>query len=180
MKKMMFAAATASDDPQALRQDLQESDSAEMRRRRAVIALNLAGLASMGLVTLLQSGLARRLPEPRGAKVLGRPVKTWEVNSSDTAYGYGTPDGTLALMAHAATIALAAAGDDNRVRDRPWLPVALAVLSGAQAAVAAKYLFHQMPKVDRAWCPYCVMDAVTMVAGFILSIPDAVRALRAD
>jgi len=35
------------------------------------------------------------------------------------------------------------------------------LVAGAQATIAAKYLFYQMPKVDKAWCPYCIADAVT-------------------
>jgi uncharacterized membrane protein len=51
------------------------------------------------------------------------------------------------------------------------------VLSGAQAAVAAKYLFYQMPYVDRAWCPYCIVHALTHFATFALTLPETTEAL---
>lgn len=177
MKRLMLKAATDIDDPQRLRRDIQETDTPDMRRRKALVAVNLAGLLSMGLVSLLQMGMVRRLPEP-SARVFGLPMKTKKVNFSDAAFGYGAPDGTINLVAHSTNIALAAAGDANRARTRPWLPIALAIGSAMQAGVAAKYLFHQMPKVDRAWCPYCVLDAATHLATFALAVPEAVKALR--
>jgi uncharacterized membrane protein len=157
MKRLMLKAATDIDDPQRLRHDIQETDSPEMRRRRAIVALNLVGIASMGLVSLLQMKMLRRLPEPP-IRLFGLPMKTKKVNFSDAAFGYGAPDGTINLVAHSMNAALAAAGDADRARNRPWIPLVLAASSAAQAGVAAKYLFHDMPKVDRAWCPYCMVD----------------------
>jgi len=177
MKQLMLRAATDLEDPQELRRDIQETDSPDMRRRKAIVAANLIGLASMGLVSLLQMGMVRRLPEPR-VRMFGLPMKTKKVNFSDAAFGYGAPDGAINLVAHSTNIALAAAGDADRARSRPWIPIVLAIGSGAQAGVAAKYLFHQMPKVDRAWCPYCVVDAVTHMTTFALALPEAVKALR--
>lgn len=34
-----------------------------------------------------------------------------------------------------------------------------------------------MPKVDKAWCPYCVVDALTHFATVALTIPEAAKAL---
>ncbi len=39
-------------------------------------------------------------------------------------------------------------------RTRPWPPLLAAGLAGAQAVAAAKYLFRQMPKMDKGWCGY--------------------------
>lgn len=177
MKHLMLKAATDFKDPQQLRRDIQETESPDMRRRKAIVAVNLIGLLSMGLVSLLQMGMVRRLPEP-SVRIFGLPVKTKAVNFSDAAFGYGAPDGAINLVAHSTNIALAAAGDADRARTRPWLPLALAIGSAAQAGVATKYLFHQMPKVDRAWCPYCVVDAATHFATFALAVPEAISALR--
>jgi hypothetical protein len=35
----------------------------------------------------------------------------------------------------------------------------------------------EMPKVDRAWCPYCVLDALTHFATFALTLPEARKAI---
>ena len=65
---------------QQLRHDLRQADDAEMRRRRAIIGLSLVGMATMTLVSLLQTGIVRHLPDP--------PVGDFhsdETNLSDTA-----------------------------------------------------------------------------------------------
>src|SRR5919201_619677 len=50
--------------PQRLRVQIQESEGDEMRRRRAIVVVNLIGIATMALTTLLQTGIVRRLPDP--------------------------------------------------------------------------------------------------------------------
>src|SRR3546814_7620512 len=102
-----------------------------------------------------------------------------KVNSSNEAYGYGMPDGPLTLAAHSANVVLAAAGPPERYQDRPWIPLLASMISGTQAAVAAKYLFYTMPKVDKAWCPYCITDALTHFATFALTLPETGKALVA-
>jgi hypothetical protein len=34
-----------------------------------------------------------------------------------------------------------------------------------------------MPKVDRAWCPYCSADALAHFATFALTLPEAGKAV---
>src|SRR4051812_9314007 len=99
MKRLMLKAATNIEDPQELRRDIQVTDDPDMRRRKAIVAANLVGLASMGLVSLLQMGMVGRLPEP-AFRAFGLPIKTKKVNFSDAAFGYGAPDGTINLVAH--------------------------------------------------------------------------------
>ncbi|MGQ9364707.1 vitamin K epoxide reductase family protein [Azospirillum sp. ST 5-10] len=160
--------------PQELRRRVQRGRGSEMALRRATVATSLVGMASMAAVTLFQTGVIRRLPDPPTR----RPhFDTAKVNGSDEAWGYGMPDGPITLAMHAANLVLAAAGPPERVRTRPWLPIAAAVFSGAQAAVAAKYLFHTMPKVDRAWCPYCVTDALMHFGTFAFTLTEAAQAV---
>jgi uncharacterized membrane protein len=172
----LFMKATSPDyTPQMLRAELQQDESAAMKRRRAIVGASMVGGVAMGIVTLLQMGVVRHLPDPPTRKP---NFDTDKVNSSDEAYGYGMPDGPLALAMHSLNLALAAAGPPNRAKRRPYLPIAAALASGAQAAVAGKYLFYTMPKVDKAWCPYCITDAVTHFATFALTIPEAMQALK--
>jgi uncharacterized membrane protein len=160
--------------PRELREALQHDASREMRLRRAQIVVNLIGIASMALTTLLQTGVVKRLPDPPRGK-----FDTKKVNSSDEAYSYGGPDSPVNITAHAVNILLASTGAADRARRHPWLPLLAATLAGAQAAVAAKYLFYQMPAVDEAWCPYCITDALMHFANFGLTVPEAAAALRA-
>lgn len=161
--------------PEQLCQRLQTDGSAEMRNRRALTLAALAGIASMAVVTLKQMGIIGHLPDP---PVNVPHFHSDKVNSTDEAYGWGMPDGPLTLAAHGITLALAAAGPPERARRRPWLPLLAAAMALPQAAIAAKYLFHRMPKVDKAWCPYCVADALVHFATLGLTVPEAATALR--
>ena len=95
-----------------------------------------------------------RLPDP--------PVKGFDsdrVNSSETAYKLGAPDGTLSLATLAMNVPLASYGGENRVRKMPWVPL-LAVVKAGVEAVAAGWYFYQMPTKEKAWCPYCITGAI--------------------
>lgn len=147
--------------------------STSMNRRRGVVAASLVGIAAMGLTTMLQMGMVKRLPDPPLRK-----FRTRRVNLSDEAFGYGGPDSPVVILAHAFNLLLATTGGADRARRDPWLPLLAAGMAGAQAGVAAKYLFHQMPYVDRAYCPYCIADAMTHFATFGLVLPEALEAIE--
>lgn len=161
-------------DPEELKHQVQTDKSREMQFRRGIVAVSLVGIGAMAIVSLLQTGIVRHLPDP---PVDEPNFDSDKVNSSKEAYSYGMPDGPLTLAAHATTLAIAAAGPPDRYRKRPWLPLLASALALPQAAIAAKYLFYQMPKVDKAWCPYCVVDAIAHFATVVLTLPEAAKAL---
>jgi uncharacterized membrane protein len=155
--------------PGELRQALQEQKTPNLRRRRAIIGFSLFGMASMAAVSALQTGLVRHLPDP--------PIGGFDsdkVNSSDTAYQLGVPDGTLSLASLAANIPLAACGGAIR---SPWLPLVACAKAGVEAMVAGWY-FYQMPTKEKAWCGYCITGAIANAAIFALTIPEALDAVR--
>ncbi|MDQ6733902.1 MAG: vitamin K epoxide reductase family protein [Nitrospirota bacterium] len=159
---------------QQLRQELQDGDTGDLRRRRGIVALSLIGMASMAAVTLYQMGLIRHLPDP--------PLSRFDsdrVNASDTAYQYGVPDGTLTLAGHATNAVMAAFGGIRRAAEQPWVPIAASGKAGVEAAIAAKYLFYQMPVVEKKWCGYCIVDALMHIGSFALTLPEAARAVSA-
>ena len=158
-------------EPQLLRRELQESDTPEMQKRRAVIVASLAGSASMAAVTLLQTGIIKHLPDP--------PFGNFDsdrVNSSDTAYRFGLPDGSISLASLALNIPIAAFGGVERVRKHPWLSIFAAGKALAEA-VAASWYFYQMPAKEKAWCGYCISGALANIAIAALTIPEAREAL---
>ncbi|HEV7265207.1 MAG TPA: vitamin K epoxide reductase family protein [Falsiroseomonas sp.] len=159
--------------PSRLKEQILYDDSDAMRLRRAAAAVSLLGIAMMTATTLLQTGIVRRLPDP--------PIRgfdTRKVNTSDEAYSYGGPDSPINILMHAVNLVLATTGGPDRAREQPWLPLLAAAVEAPQSAVAAKYLFRQMPKVDNAWCPYCIVDALTHFATLALVVPEAARAAR--
>lgn len=174
-QQLLREALSGDMEPRELQRRMQNDESRNMRLRRGAVMVSLAGIASMAIVSLYQTGRVRHLPDP--------PTR-WphfhsdKVNASEEAFGYGMPDGPITLVAHAVNLALASAGPPDRAKSRPWLPLLAAALSAPQAAVAAKYLFYQMPQVDEAWCPYCVLDALTHFATLGLVAPEAVEAAR--
>lgn len=158
--------------PRQLRMEIRNDRSRNMQLRRGVTAVSLLGIATMAATTLLQMGVFRRLPDPP----IGN-FDTRKVNTSDEAYSYGGPDSPVNILAHAVNLLIASTGSPERARKFPWLPIMAAAVEAPQTAVAAKYLFHQMPKVDKAWCPYCIVDALTHFATFGLLLPEAREAL---
>ena len=157
--------------PQQLRHQLQQEHTSDLRRRRSIIGLSLVGMASMTAVTLLQTGIVKHLPDP--------PVGNFDsdrVNSSDTAYRLGAPDGSISLATLAANIPNAAFGGTDRAQTKPWVPLVAAVKAAGEA-VAASWYFYQMPAKEKAWCGYCIVGAIANIGIAALTIPEARKAL---
>ncbi len=172
MKNEMTRTLTGELEPQQLRRELQRGSSDDLRRRRGIIGLSLVGMAAMTAVTLFQTGVVRHLPDP--------PVDGFDsdkVNSSDTAYALGVPDGALSLASLAANIPLAAFGRENRAEQMPLVPLAAAAKATVEAIVAGWY-FYQMPTKEKAWCGYCIVGALTNWGIAALTLPEAKKALE--
>ena len=156
--------------PQRLRHELQEVETGDLKLRRGVVGLSLVGMAAMTAVSLLQTGIVSHLPDP--------PFESFDsdqVNSSDTAYQFGVPDGPLSLASLAANIPLAAYGGADRARRQPWVPL-LAAGKAAVEAVAAGWYFYQMPAKEKRWCGYCIVGALANFGIFALTLPEARKA----
>jgi len=155
-----------------LRSDFQNSTDPDFRRRRAIILTSLFGMSSMALVTLLQTGVIRHLPDP--------PLDSFDsdkVNTSDTAYALGVPDGALSLAGLALNLPVAAFGGVSRAERLPYLPLSAAVKSGLEAAAAGWY-FYQMPTKEKKWCGYCIAGAIANFTVFALTLPEALKAWK--
>ena len=158
---------------QEFRAELQQKKTEGLKRRRKIIGLSLLGMGAMTAVSLFQTGIIKHLPDP--------PIDGFDsdkVNSSDTAYALGVPDGTLSLASLAANIPIAAFGGDNRAEEMPLVPIAAAGKSVVEAVVAAWY-FYQMPTKEHAWCGYCIVGALANIGIAALSLPEAVEAFKA-
>jgi uncharacterized membrane protein len=152
----------------ALRRDLLTGESADMRRRRGIIGISLAGMAAMTGVALLQTGIIKRLP--------GLPVRGFDARRvvlSDTAFALGVPDGALSVASLAANLPLAAAGGAERARRHRWLPIGAAAKAGMESLVSVWYL-----RREKARCSYCLIAAGANIAIFLLALPELRRALQ--
>lgn len=156
---------------QELRQELQQSMHPDMRRRRGIILLSLLGIVMMAIISLFQTGVIEHLPDP--------PIPGFnseQVNSSDTAFRYGVPDGTFGFASLAINLPLAAFGGAARAVTLPWVPLLFAGKAAVDAAIGAWY-FYQMPAVEKAWCGYCIIGALVNLGVFGLILPEAWRAV---
>lgn len=160
------------EDTQALRRELQEGKNENLKLRRGIIALSLLGIGAMAAVSLFQTGIVKHLPDP--------PLPDFDsdkVNSSDTAYALGVPDGTLSLASLAANIPFAAFGGADRTEKMPIVPLAAAAKASVEAVVAGWY-FYQMPTKEKRWCAYCIIGAATNFGIAALALKEARNALK--
>lgn len=158
--------------PQTLRRELRKSNKPAVNLRRGIIGLSLVGIAAMTAVTLFQTGVVEHLPDP--------PIDGFDsdkVNSSETAYALGVPDGALSLASLAVNIPLAAYGGENRAETMPLVPIAAAAKATVEAVVAGWY-FYQMPVVEKKWCVYCIVGAAANFGIAALTLAEAKRAWR--
>ncbi len=158
-------------DQQQLRTALRHGQTADLRRRRAIIAVSLAGMTSMTLVSLFQTGMLKHLPEV--------PLPGFDsdkVNGAGAAYRLGVPDATLAAMGCALNLPIAAMGGADRAREQPLVPVLAALKGALDAAIAARYVY-EMPAKRGAWSSYSIVAALVDWTVFGLTLPEARRAL---
>lgn len=159
--------------PSVLSHELRLASSGDLRRRRSIIALSLAGAAIGAIVGAYQTGLIRHLPDPP----MG-PFDSDRVDASDYAYKrLGVPDGLLMTITYAVTAALAGAGGAGRAENTPMLPVALAAKTLYDAVTTIKLAREEWAD-NRALCAYCQLATVASFVSAALALPEASRALR--
>ncbi len=159
--------------PKQLSRELRTGSGDFLEERRGAIVLSLTAIGCMGLIALYQTGIIRRLPD------LPLPLMDADkVDASEEAYAkFSTPDAIIGLGSYAATMGLAAMGGKNRAETQPWIPLALAVKSGADAIQAARLTYDQWAK-HKAFCVWCLIAAAATFATVPLVIGEAVQALR--
>src|SRR5207249_1664995 len=77
---------------------------------------------------------------------------------------------------YAATMGLAAMGPKNRDKTQPWIPLALAAKTTADAAQAAKLTYDQFAK-HKAACMWCLIAAAATLVSAALAVPEAREAM---
>ncbi|WP_162052229.1 vitamin K epoxide reductase family protein [Pontibacter pamirensis] len=132
---------------------VRKDKSTKTAYRRSIAASAAAGLVDFSLISLLQLGYFRKLPD-----FPGKVFNTVKVNTSKDAVMLGMPDGVISLGGYAVTMLLAVAGARFKKRSRVLDLVLGAVVLG-QAAGAAQYLY-KMAFVQKRICVYCVAGAV--------------------
>ncbi|MDP8950327.1 MAG: vitamin K epoxide reductase [Actinomycetota bacterium] len=159
--------------PEELSRQLREGTGRFLAGRRRVVGTSLVSIGSMALISLYQLGIIKHLPEP--------PLLRFDADKVDAASeAYSTlsmPDAPIGLGSYAATLALAAMGGEDRARERPWIPLALAAKVLVDATQAGKLSVDQW-KDHRAFCFWCLLAAGATFATVPLALPEARAALR--
>lgn len=159
-------------DPTQLSRELREAHTPDLHRRRWIIGLSLLGAAMGQVVTLYQTGIIRRLPDP--------PLNIFDSSRVDASeYGYkrlNTPDAVMMVVSYGATAWLAAAGGKDRASDLPLLPVMMGLKILGDAATAVE-LGREEWRENKALCAYCQVATLASLASIPLAFPETRRAL---
>ncbi|MDQ4105633.1 MAG: vitamin K epoxide reductase [Actinomycetota bacterium] len=159
--------------PEELSRQLREGRGKFLARRRGVASTSLVSIGSMALISLYQLGIIKHLPDP--------PLPRFDsdkVDAASEAYSkLSMPDAPIGLGSYAVTLALVAMGGEDRARERPWIPLALAAKVLVDAAQAGKLSVDQW-KDHRAFCFWCLIAAGATFAAVPLVLPEARAALK--
>jgi hypothetical protein len=159
--------------PEALSRELRLGSGNFLGQRRGIVGLSMVAAGSMGLITLYQMGIIKHLPEP---PLPGLDAD--KVDASAEAYSrFSTPDGILGLGNYAVTMGLAAMGGQDRAKQQPWIPLALAAKVAFDLSQAIRLFFDQKSKYH-AFCSWCLLAAGTTLATIPLVIPETYAAIR--
>jgi mannose/fructose/N-acetylgalactosamine-specific phosphotransferase system component IID len=160
-------------NPRQLSEELRKGESADLTRRRWIIGLSMVGSVMAQLVSMYQTGIIRRLPDP--------PLPLFDssrVDASDYAYKrFRTPDGFMMLTNYGVTAGLAAAGDKDRAQQSLFLPIAMGLKVVGDSATALE-LAREEWKENRAFCAYCQVATLCSLASVALAVPEVLSAIR--
>ncbi|CAN5152958.1 hypothetical protein BH09BAC4_BH09BAC4_24840 [soil metagenome] len=160
-------------NPTQLSHELRLETSADLNRRRWLVGLSMLGATIGQVVTLYQTGIIKRLPDPHLPF-----IDSNKVNASDYAYKrMDTPDALLMLLTYSVTAILAGAGGKNRAQTNPVLPIAMGIKTLADTALNLK-LAREEWQDNKALCFYCQTATVVSAVSAALAVPEAVKAVR--
>jgi hypothetical protein len=156
-----------------LGRELREGSSLFLRRRRGILGLTFFSSAVLTGVALYQTGVLKKLPQPRW-----RGFDTEKVNGSAQAYSIlAIPDGLLGLASYAVTACLVGAGSDDRSRIKPLLPITMGLKLFTDAVFAGKLTLDECRKF-RAFSLWSLLAAGATFTALPLAIPETKAALH--
>lgn len=159
--------------PRELSEELRKGQSSDLNKRRWIIGLSLIGSTMAGIVSMYQTGIVKRLPDPPLPL-----LDSSKVDASDFAYKrFMTPDGVMMLATYAFTAWTAAAGGVDRAKTHPVLPLLMGLKTWSDVATTAKLSTEEW-KENKALCFYCHVATFCTVASAFLSLGEATKGFR--
>lgn len=161
-------------DPARLSHELRTTrGDPDLARRRGIVCLALVASGAMAYIALYQTGVTRRLREPRWPR-----FDAERVDAAAEAYELlQAPDATIGLASYGTTALVAAMGAPGRARRAPWMPLVMAGKVIVDAVQAARLTRDQWVR-HRAFCAWCLLAAGATFAMVPLALPEALRAAR--
>lgn len=132
---------------------MRADDDQAVDSRRRIAASSAVGLVDFSFISLYQMGYIEHMPD--------LPFEVFDsdsVNSSKDAVLLGIPDAPISLMAYAATILVATAGN-RKTKYTKFFDLLLGGIVLGQAFGGAHYLYR-MVTVQKKMCMYCVAGAL--------------------
>lgn len=158
--------------PKKIRDTLRHEESEDMERRRKLVALSVAGLADFNIISLLQSGVVRRLPD------IPYPIfDTNGINTSKTSFKMGVPDSIISSVMFAMKMALATAGGSEKASRKPVLDVMLGAVSLGHALGAGAMVYDMLFKKKKI-CIYCLTGAGIIFSSVAVIAPTAISSAK--
>ena len=160
-------------NPAELGRELREGSGIYLKRRRGILGLTFFTSTVLAGVALYQTGIWKKLPEPRWSG-----FDAEKVNGSAEAYSLlAVPDGLLGFVSYAVTACLAGAGPEDRWRATPLLPVAMGLKLLADAAFAGKLTLDECRKF-RAFSLWSLLAAGATFTALPFAVPEMKAALQ--
>jgi uncharacterized membrane protein len=160
-------------EPRQLSEELRNGSNPDLNRRRWIIGLSILGTTVAQIVSLYQTGIIKKLPDP--------PISIFDsdkVDASDYAYKrMNSPDGPGMIASYAVTTMLAAAGGKDRASQSPLLPIAMGAKILGDSVVALK-LAQEEWQENKAFCAYCQVATLASVASIVLAAPEVINAVK--
>ncbi len=156
-----------------LGRELRTGSGPFLKRRRKILGLTFFSCGVLGYIALYQTGILKKLPEPRW-----RGLDAEKVNGSAQAYSIlGVPDALLGIASYAVTACLAGLGPENRCHAHPLMPIGMGFKVIADASVAGKLTWDECRKY-RAFSLWSLLAAAATWTALPLAIPETRAAVR--
>lgn len=158
--------------PEEIRDALRKEQSEDLDRRRKVMVLSAAGIADFSLISLLQSGAIKRLPD------IPYPLfDTNGINTSKTSYAMGVPDATISTVMHAVKMALATAGGSEKASRKPVFDLLLGAVSLGHSIGAIQMTYNMLFKKKKI-CIYCLTGAGLIFSAAAVIAPTVMSSAK--
>ncbi len=156
-----------------LGRELRTENGPFLNRRRKILSLSLFSSTVLACIALYQTGILKKLPDPRWPG-----LDAEKVNGSAQAYSIlKTPDALLGLASYAVTACLAGMGPEDRTRTEPLVPIGMGLKCLADATLATKLTIEGWRRYG-TFSVWSLSAAAATWTALPLAIPEATAAVR--